>query len=59
MIPVIVGVTTIVVIMILILYFLRRHYRRKSEKFTVTYGTKNGIVEVPDANFGKEKSEKQ
>ena len=57
MIGVVVGAFIIIsVIVIVILCCVRRRRLRKSDKFTVAYSTKNGVIEVPDAKFGSEKS---
>ena len=47
------------IIAILVLCCVIKHHLRKSDKFTVAYSKKNGVVEVPDANFESETSEKR
>ena len=45
------GFIIISIIAIVILCCIRKHYLKKSDKFTIAYSKKNGVVEVPDANF--------
>ena len=54
-----VSVTILVVLVIITLYCVRKRHHSKSGKLKITYDTKNGIVEVPDAKFGSERTEKR
>ena len=50
------GFIIISIITIVVLCCIRKHHLRKSDKFTIAYSKKNGVVKVPDATFESETS---